>query len=153
MDEFAGGGHFRVVPERLAQPVLDRLHVVVGGRLDGLHALGVARPRNPGRRGRAPSAVAGGEGGQQRRSAGSAASAFSHAISTRTRRRISANSLKWSCKRAGLGGVAPVERRKGGEGVGHGGTVGDIITRPGAAGRAITRCYTRRPSSPVSPCE
>ena len=32
-----------------------------------------------------------------RSKAGSAASAFSHAISTRTRRRISANSLKCSC--------------------------------------------------------
>ena len=45
---------------------------------------------------------------------------------------------------AGLGGVAPVERRKGGEGVGHGVTI--LSRAPGAASRPGPRCYTRRPS-------
>ena len=47
MDEFAGGRDLRIVAERLAQPVLHGLHVVIGGRLDRLHALGIGQ-REPG---------------------------------------------------------------------------------------------------------
>ena len=41
MDQLGGGGDLGARGEALAQPVLDRLHVVVGGRLDRLDALGI----------------------------------------------------------------------------------------------------------------
>ena len=41
MDELAGGGQFGVVGHAALQEVLDGLHVVVGGALEGLDGLGV----------------------------------------------------------------------------------------------------------------
>jgi len=41
VDELGGRAHLGVAREALAQPVFDRLHVVIGGGLDRLDALGV----------------------------------------------------------------------------------------------------------------
>src|SRR5947199_7908744 len=43
MDEFRHARHFRYACEAFLQPVLHRLHVVVGGALDGFDALGIGR--------------------------------------------------------------------------------------------------------------
>ena len=83
------------VGEALLQPVLDRLDVVVGRALDLLDARGVGhgeRLDDP----RRAAACAASRTAALRRSPGSPASASSHAISTRTRCRISPNSLNCS---------------------------------------------------------
>ena len=100
--------------DALLQPVFDRLDVVIGRALDRLDARRVVCRERLRRSRRAPLArrrkMAGTSG-----IAGSSASASSQAISTRTRWRISANSLKQLAQRVDLGRVAAVERRQRGQ--------------------------------------
>ena len=107
-------GDLRHAGEALLQPVLDRLDVVIGRALDRLDARGIGerRTRGPLRRARAarPRRTAGTSA-----IAGSSASASSHAISTRTRLRMSAYSLKCGAQRVELVRIAAVERRQRGE--------------------------------------
>ena len=102
--------------EALAQPVLDRLHVVVGGGLDRLDALGVGEPRSARRGAFQLRARRGGErlaGGRTRarRRAPAARRPRPHALADQ--RELAEVVLQ----RPGLGGVTPVEGREGGEGV------------------------------------
>jgi hypothetical protein len=117
VDELGGRGDLRVAGEALAQPVLDRLHVVVGRRLERLHALGIGErePRGGLVEGIARGLREGGKGGE---------CAF---VGQRLQPLdLDAHPLadegelaEVLLQRAGLRGIAPVERRKGGEGRGH----------------------------------
>ena len=117
VDELGGGGDLGVAGEALAQPVLDRLHVVVGGRLDRLDALGVGEAEGGG--GALELGARRGGEGLQRRESGLVGErqqpgdldgdALAH------QRELAEVILQGPS----LGGVAPVEGREGGEGGGH----------------------------------
>ena len=131
--------------EPLLEPVLDRLDVVVGRALDRLDARGVGDARTPWRPRRASRAPRR-RTAALRRSRGSAASASSHATSTRTRCRIRPNSLNCSRSASTLprSGRRAATARSGGR----------FRRRSWRLARAIessTRCYNARPLQPCTP--
>ena len=118
MDELGGRGDLGIAGEALAQPVLDRLHVVVGGRLDRLDALGVRRAEI---RDRGFCSSARGRGGErlELRERGLVAEGEQPRDLDRDALADQRELAEVLLQRPGLGGVAPVEGREGGEGRGH----------------------------------
>jgi hypothetical protein len=107
-----------VVVQALLDVVLDRLDVVVGGALDLLDALGRLGIEAVHERIQALAATS--LSGLSSSTPGSAASAFSHSISTRTRARIRPNSEKIGRSASTLAAIAAVERGQGQQSVfGH----------------------------------